>query len=63
MASIEQRSLNSWRLPVETGYGPNDNRLRERKVVTIEDKALLKTKKKLQEYLDDEYHKFKQEVQ
>jgi integrase len=63
MASIEQRSPNSWRLTVETGYGPNGNRLRERKVVTIEDKTLLKTKKKLQEYLDDEYHKFKQEVQ
>jgi integrase len=63
MASIEQRSPNSWRLTVEAGYGPDGKRLRERKVVTIEDKALLRTTKKLQEYLDDELHNFKQEVQ
>ncbi|WP_342405549.1 tyrosine-type recombinase/integrase [Brevibacillus sp. FSL K6-2834] len=63
MASIEKRGANSWRLTVELGYGPNGERLRERKVIKVEDPALLKTKKKLREYLESEWLKFKLEVE
>ncbi|RNB70759.1 MULTISPECIES: site-specific integrase [Brevibacillus] len=63
MASIEKRGANSWRLTVELGYGPNGERLRERKVIKVEDQALLKTTKKLREYLESEWLKFKMEVE
>ncbi|MDH6351876.1 tyrosine-type recombinase/integrase [Brevibacillus sp. 1238] len=63
MASIEKRGANSWRLTVELGYGPNGERLRERKVIKVEDQALLKTTKKLRDYLESEWLKFKMEVE
>lgn len=60
--SIEKRSENSWRLTVELGVLPDGTRDRERKTITIEDKNLLKTTKRLREYLEDELAAFKQEV-
>lgn len=63
MASIEKRGENSWRLTVETGYDGKGKRLRERRVIVVEDKALLKTTKKLREYLEERLHEFKMEIQ
>lgn len=60
--SIEKRGENSWRLRVDLGYNPDGTRNRPSKTITVEDKALLKTKKKLQEYLEDQLALFKQEV-
>lgn len=63
MPSIELRSKNTWRLTVEAGYGPNKKRLRERKTIEVEDPVILKSPKKLKEYLNDELLKFKIEVE
>ncbi|GJI57966.1 hypothetical protein BATMR_09940 [Bacillus altitudinis] len=62
MASIEKRGSNSFRLVVETGYDANGKRLRKYKTIRIEDHKLLKTKRKLQEYLSDQLYQFKMEV-
>jgi integrase len=60
--SIEKRGENSWRLRIDLGYNPDGSRNRVSKTITVEDKALLKTTRKLQEYLEDELAIFKQEV-
>jgi integrase len=60
--SIEKRGERSWRLRVDLGYNPNGTRNRVSKTITIDDPALLKTTKKLREYLEDELAKFKQQV-
>jgi len=60
--SIEKRGENSWRLRIDLGYNPDGSRNRVSKTIVVEDKALLKTTRKLQEYLEDELAKFKQEV-
>lgn len=62
MPSIEPRSANSWRLVVENGYDTQGKRMRERKTIYIDDEVLLKTKRKLQDYLQMELMKFQQEV-
>ncbi|MDT2302802.1 site-specific integrase [Paenibacillus larvae] len=61
--SIEKRGENTWRLTIDLGYNQDGSRNRLRRKVVVEDKALLKTKKKLREYLEDELHKFKIEVE
>jgi len=63
MASIEKRSENSWRLIVEAGYDANGKRLKRYKPIKIDDPSLLKTTKRLREYLNDELLKFKMEVE
>lgn len=63
MASIEKRGKNSWRLVVEAGTGPGGKRDKRTKTIRIEDEALLKTTKKLNEYLKEELIKFKMEVE
>ncbi|WJH28417.1 site-specific integrase [Paenibacillus sp. CC-CFT742] len=60
--SIEKRGENKWRLTVDLGLNNDGSRNRPRKTITVEDKALLKTTKKLKDFLDDELAKFKQEV-
>ncbi|MDB5053922.1 MAG: phage integrase family protein [Bacilli bacterium] len=62
MANIQKRSENAWFFTVSLGKGANGKYIRKTKTITIEDNALLKTKKKLQDYLDDEYANFRQEV-
>jgi integrase len=62
MANIQKRSESSWFFTVSLGKGPDGKYIRRTRTITIEDKALLKTKKKLQDYLDDEYANFRQEV-
>lgn len=60
--SIEKRGENTWRLTVELGTLPDGTRDRERKTITVEDKALLRTTKKLKDYLEDQLSDFKREV-
>ncbi|EHQ63627.1 integrase [Paenibacillus dendritiformis C454] len=62
MASIEQRGETSFRLTVETGYLPDGTRDRERKTVKV-NKALLRSPRKLQEFLNMELAKFQLEVE
>lgn len=61
--SIEKRGENTWRLTVDLGLKGDGTRDRPRKTITVEDKALLRTTKKLREYLEEELYKFKLEVE
>lgn len=61
--SIEKRGENTWRLTVDLGFKGDGSRDRHRKTITVEDKALLKTTKKLKDYLDDQLHDFKREIE
>ncbi|MFI8711992.1 tyrosine-type recombinase/integrase [Brevibacillus brevis] len=63
MASIEKRGVNSWRLVVEVGYDAQGKRIKRSKTIKVEDEALLRTTKKLRDFLNDELHKFKVEVE
>lgn len=61
--SIEKRGENTWRLTVDLGFNADGTRNRPRKAIEIEDKALLKTKKRLDDYLNDELSAFKRDVE
>ncbi|MBN2980158.1 tyrosine-type recombinase/integrase [Cohnella algarum] len=61
--SIEKRGEASWRLTVDVGTLPDGSRDRRRKTITVEDKALLKTTKKLKDYLDEQLADFKREIE
>jgi len=63
MASIEKRGTNSWRLIVEAGYDAQGKRIKRSKTIKIEDEALLRTTKKLRDFLNEELVKFKIEVE
>jgi len=63
MASIEKRGVNTWRLVVEAGYDASGKRLKRYKPIKIEDPALLKTTKRLKDFLNEELVKFKIEVE
>jgi integrase len=63
MASIEKRGPNSWRFVVEAGLGADGKRIKRTKTIKIEDESLLKTSRKLRDYLNDELVKFKVEVE
>ncbi|WP_371366220.1 Tyrosine recombinase XerC [Sporomusa rhizae] len=63
MPSIEKRGERSWRLIVEAGTDADGKRDKRTKPIRINDPALLKTKKKLQEYLEAEWYTFKTEVE
>lgn len=61
--SIEKRSTNTWRLTVDLGNNADGSRNRERKTITIDDPTLLKTTKRLRDYLEGELGAFKREVE
>jgi integrase len=63
MASIEKRGVRSWRLIVEAGYGPDGKRIKKSKTIQIDDEGLLKTTKRLRDYLNDELAALKREVE
>lgn len=63
MAYYQKRGRNSYLLTVNTGYDTNGKRIRKTKTIKIEDESLLKTTKKLRDYLNEELHKFKMEVE
>jgi integrase len=61
--SIEKRGKNTWRLTVDLGLNGDGSRNRPRKAITIEDEVLLRTKKRLNDHLNNELAKFKIEVE
>ncbi|KAB2335044.1 tyrosine-type recombinase/integrase [Bacillus mesophilum] len=63
MASFQKRGENSFLLVVEAGYDAKGKRKKRTRTIRIEDTALLKTKKKLNDYLQSELIKFKTEVE
>ncbi|MFD2924213.1 tyrosine-type recombinase/integrase [Halobacillus naozhouensis] len=62
MASYECRGKKSFLLTVELGYDGKGRRKRKRKTIQV-DESLLKTKRKLENHLNDELVKFKIEVE
>ncbi|MCL6457664.1 MAG: site-specific integrase [Gorillibacterium sp.] len=63
MPSIQRRGDRSFLLVVEAGYKADGSRKKVTKTLKIEDDKLLKTKRKLQEYLNDQLLIFKQTVE
>ena len=63
MASYEKRGKRSWHLIVEAGYDAQEKRIKEIRTIKIEDDKLLKTTKKLNDYLNTELMKFRLEIQ
>ncbi|MDR0269589.1 tyrosine-type recombinase/integrase [Paenibacillus sp.] len=61
--SFEKRGQNTWRLTVDLGFHPDGSRNRPRKPITIDDPEILRSKRKLDDYLEHELYKFKQEVE
>ncbi|KAF1273119.1 MULTISPECIES: tyrosine-type recombinase/integrase [Bacillus] len=61
MPTIEKRNDKSFRLVVD--IGTKSKRKRKVKTIKIDDQALLKTKKKLRQYLESEWYKFKTEIE
>ncbi|SFU82144.1 tyrosine-type recombinase/integrase [Alicyclobacillus macrosporangiidus] len=63
MPSIEKRGKNSWRLIVEGGYDATGKRIQYRRTIRVDDEAILKSKRRLQDYLDMELARFRQEIE
>lgn len=63
VAHYQKRGERSFLLVVNLGYDGQGKRERRTKTIRIEDDKLLKTKKRLEDYLDHELHKFKMEVE
>lgn len=62
MASIQKRGENRWRLVAELGYDAQGKRVQERKTLMVDDPALLRAPRRLQNYLESEMVKFQMEV-
>lgn len=63
MASYQKRGENSFLLIVETGYNNTGKRLKKTRTIRIDDEKLLKTTKRLNDYLETELAKFKIEIE
>ncbi|ELK43460.1 site-specific integrase [Brevibacillus agri] len=63
MANYRQRGNNSWELTVSLGRGANGKYTRRTKTVTVEDERILRAPKRLEMYLEQEWLKFKEEVE
>ena len=63
MASIRRRSHNSFLLTVELGYDGQGKRIRRTKTIRVYDEKLLRTKTRLNDYLNTELYKFKAKVE
>ncbi|MGM0806473.1 MAG: tyrosine-type recombinase/integrase [Bacillota bacterium] len=62
MASIQKRGHNSFMLVVEAGYTPKGKRIKRTRTIKV-DESMLKTTKRLRDYLNSELVKFKTEVE
>ncbi|RDY69133.1 site-specific integrase [Halobacillus trueperi] len=62
MPSYQKRGTNSFLLTVEAGYNAKGKRVRRTKTIRV-DPSLLKTKRKLDNHLNQELVKFEMEVQ
>ncbi|MHA0855888.1 site-specific integrase [Paenibacillus sp. CMAA1364] len=60
MANFRQRGTNTWEFTVSMGKGPNNKYDRRYKTIEVTEKM---SPKKLQEHLEFEYAKFKQELE
>jgi len=63
MPSYQKRGANSFLLTVEAGYNEKGKRIRKTRTIRINDEALLKTTRKLENYLQKELAKFQMEVE
>ncbi|UOQ95146.1 site-specific integrase [Halobacillus shinanisalinarum] len=63
MTSYQRRGDNSFLLVVEAGYDAKGKRKKRTRTIRIDDKALLKTKRKLENYLQKELVSFQMEVE
>lgn len=61
--NYEKRGKKSWRLTVELGYDANGERIRERKTIKVNDPAILRAPKRLEDHLNLELAKFQLEVE
>lgn len=63
MGNYRQRGKNSWELTISLGRGVDGKYTRRTKTVTVEDERTLRAPKRLEIYLDQEWLKFKEEVE
>jgi|GEM_PF-326732 len=63
MADISKRGENSWRLTVSLGKDAKGKKIRERRTVHVTDPAILRSERKLEQYLNEEWLKFKIEIE
>lgn len=63
MADYAKRGKNSWRLTVSLGNGPGNKKIRERTTIRVEDPKILNSPRKLEQHLEEEWLKFKIEVE
>ncbi|TBL68192.1 tyrosine-type recombinase/integrase [Paenibacillus thalictri] len=63
MANYRQRGKNSWELAVSLGRGADGKYTRRTKTVIVEDERILRAPKRLETYLDQEWLKFKEEIE
>lgn len=61
--SYEKRGKKSWRLTVELGYDANGERIRERKTIKVDEPAILRAPKRLEDHLNLELAKFQLAVE
>lgn len=62
MPNIQKRGEQSFLLTVDAGF-QGKKRIRRTRTIKIEDKALLRTTKRLNEHLEKEWYKFKTEIE
>lgn len=63
MAHYQQRGQNSFILVVDLGYDGRGKRIRRTRTIKIDDEALLRTKRRLDDHLKKELYKFQIEVE
>ncbi|MGY0692666.1 tyrosine-type recombinase/integrase [Virgibacillus sp. FSP13] len=62
MASYQRRGRNSFLLVVEAGYDGKGKRRKKTRTIHIEDEKILRTTKKLRDYIEKELYKFQAEI-
>lgn len=63
MANYRQRGENSWELTISLGRGANGKYIRRTKTIVIEDERILRNDKRKGQYLEQEWLRFKEEVE
>lgn len=63
MASIEKRGDRSWRLVVSGGFDASGKRIKYTRTIRIDDEDILRSKRRLREYLEAELVRFRAEIE
>ena len=63
MSNIQKRGENSWLFTLYTGRDANGKYIRKTRTIKIIEESLLKSKKKVRDYLNEEFAKFKAEIE